>query len=578
MRKIIRVDCEHGTVAEGPVPDVHRGLGGRALTSTIVADEVHPRCHPLDAENKLVIAPGLLAGTSAPSSGRTSVGAKSPLTGTIKESNAGGVPGQMLGRLGIAAIVLENKPKGTAWRLLHVTAQGAILAPADDLKGKGCYEVDQVLAERYGKVGIITIGPAGEMRLAGAGVSMNDMENAPGRFAGRGGLGAVMGSKQIKAIVIDPAGAPGVAMADKARFQAAAKKFSQDVLLKHPVTSQALPAYGTSVLINIINEAGGLPTRNFSSGRFEGAEKISGEAIAETIAARGGKGKTGHPCHPGCVIRCSNIYPDAKGEPIVSCVEYESNWALGANCGIDDLDVVARLIRMCNDVGLDTIEMGATIAVAMEGGVLEFGDAEAAIGLLGEVAKGTALGRLVGSGTAALGKAYGVSRIPVVKGQALPAYDPRAIKGIGVTYATSTMGADHTAGYTITSNILKVGGDLDPLSNDGQVEASRNLQIATAALDSTGLCLFTALAILDSDEALPLVCDMINAMDGSDITVEDVLKLGQQVLGVERDFNKRAGFTNEHDRLPRFFETDPLPPHNVVFDLPPQELDKVHNP
>jgi len=576
MRKILRVDCEQGVVNEAPLPDAYQGLAGRALTSKIVADEVHPRCHPLGPESKLVIAPGLLAGSSAPSSGRSSVGGKSPLTGGIKESNAGGIPGQMLGKLGIAAVVLEGQPKDTSWKLLKISAQGATLEPADDLAGKGCYEVDEVLAERCGKVGIITIGPAGEMRLAGAGISMNDMENKPGRFAGRGGLGAVMGAKGIKAIVVDPTDAPGIELADADKLKAAGKRFAQDILLKHPVTSEALPTYGTAVLINIINEAGGLPTRNFSDGRFEGAEKTSGEAIAETIAKRGGSGKAGHACHPGCVIRCSNIYPDEKGDPIVACLEYESDWALGANCGIDDLDVIAELNRICNDVGVDTIEMGVAIGVAMEAGVVEFGDGKGAIGLLNEVAKGTALGRVIGSGAELVGKAYGVSRVPVTKGQGLPAYDPRSIKGIGVTYATSTMGGDHTAGYAIAPNILKVGGDIDPLSNDGQVDASRNLQIATAALDATGLCLFCAFAILDSDEAVPLICEMVSAVEGKDFTPDDFVGLGTEVLKVERDFNTRAGFSKEHDRLPRFFETEALPPHNVVFDLPPEELDKVH--
>ena len=578
MRKILRVDCEQGTVTEAPMPQNCRGLGGRALSPTIVAHEVHPRCHPLGSENKLVIAPGLLAGTSAPSSGRCSVGGKSPLTGGIKESNAGGIPGQMLGKLGIAAIVLEGTPKDESWKLLKITAQGASIEPADDLAGKGCYEVDEALAGRYGEVGIITIGPAGEMRLASAGVSMNDMENKPGRFAGRGGLGAVMGSKRIKAIVVDPADAPGVALADADRFKAAAQKFARDVLLKHPVTSEALPAYGTAVLVNIINEAGAFPTRNFSTGRFEGAEKISGEAIAERIKERGGAGKTGHPCHPGCIIRCSNIYTNAQGEPVVACLEYESDWALGANCGIDDLDTIAELNRLCNDIGVDTIETGAAIGVAMEAGIMEFGDGPGAIELLKEADKGTPLGRLLGSGAAVLGKAYGVSRVPVVKGQAMPAYDPRAVKGIGVTYATSTMGADHTAGYAVATNIMKVGGDLDPLGNEGQVEGSRNLQIATAALDAAGLCLFAAFAILDSEEAVPLVCEMIGAMEGRDFTPDDFLALGGQVLAVERDFNARAGFSKEDDRLPRFFETEPLPPHGAVFDMVPGELDKVHAP
>ncbi|MBM4083710.1 MAG: aldehyde ferredoxin oxidoreductase, partial [Planctomycetes bacterium] len=323
MADILRVDMTSLTVTHQPVPERYARLAGRALTSQMVADEVPPKCNPLGKDNKLVIAPGLLAGTTAPSSGRTSVGAKSPLTNGIKESNAGGLPGQKMGKLGIKAIVVEGQPQDKTLYVLKVTKDGAQLAPAGELAGMGCYKLNRKLWQAHGKkVGIIAIGPAGEMLLTNAGVSMNDIENGPGRYAGRGGLGAVMGSKGLKAIVIDDRDAPGVPIAEPERFKAAARRFAQDVLLKHPITSQALPTYGTAVLINILNEAGGLPTRNFSSGRFEGAAKVSGEAIAERIKQRGGKGKTGHPCHPGCVIRCSNIYPDEKGKPLVACLEY----------------------------------------------------------------------------------------------------------------------------------------------------------------------------------------------------------------------------------------------------------------
>jgi len=576
MARVVRINMSSKEVREEESPEPLAGLGGRALTSRLVLREVPATCHPLGGANKLVFAPGVLTGTVAPSSGRTSVGAKSPLTGGIKESNAGGVPGQKLAKLGIQALVIEGAPSDHAWSVIEIDAGGVRIVSGKDYAGLGCYELNQRLAEKYGNVGIIAIGPAGEMRLSGAGISMNDMENGPGRYAGRGGLGAVMGSKGVKAIVVDDADAPGVTYADEAAFRAAATRFAKDVLLKHPVTSEALPTYGTAVLINIINEAGGLPTRNFRRGRFEGAEKVSGEMIAEMVKKRGGKGKTGHPCHPGCVIRCSNVYPDENGDEIVACLEYESDWALGPNCGIDDLDAVARLVRACNDLGLDTIEAGVTIGVAMEAGVVEFGDASGAIGLLEEVRNRTPLGHLIGSGAAVFGKAYGVRRVPVVKGQGLPAYDPRSIKGIGVTYATSPMGADHTAGYTIAPNILKSGGYVDPLKPDGQVECSRNLQVATAGLDSAGLCIFTAFAILDIDEGMSLVCEMMHHRLGAPFTADDFTALGKQVLHDELAFNKKAGFTRADDRLPEFFRTEFLPPHNVVFDVPNEQLDLVH--
>ncbi|SFN01076.1 aldehyde ferredoxin oxidoreductase C-terminal domain-containing protein, partial [Thermodesulforhabdus norvegica] len=277
----------------------------------------------------------------------------------------------------------------------------------------------------------------------------------------------------------------------------------------------------------------------------------------------------------GCVIRCSGIFHDKDGHYLTKQPEYETVWANGANCGIDDLDAIAMIDFLCDNYGLDTIEMGATIGVAMEAGIIPFGDAQGAINLLHEVGKGTYLGRILGNGAAVTGKAFGVERVPVVKGQALPAYDPRAAHGIGVTYATSTMGADHTAGYAIAQNILKVGGFVDPLKPEGQVEISRNLQIATAAIDSTGMCLFIAFATLDQPETFQAMLDMINAFYGWNWTADDFMEYGKKILRMEREFNTKAGFTKEHDRLPRFFKVEPLPPHNLTFQVPDEELDKV---
>jgi aldehyde:ferredoxin oxidoreductase len=257
--------------------------------------------------------------------------------------------------------------------------------------------------------------------------------------------------------------------------------------------------------------------------------------------------------------------------------EYETVWAHGGNCGIDDLDAIAMLDRLDDDFGVDTIEMGAAIGVAMEAGVAKFGDAQAAINLVKEVGKGTPLGRILGSGAEVTGKVFGVERIPTVKGQAMPAYDPRGIQGIGVTYATSTMGADHTAGYAVTANILGVGGKVDPLTPEGQVELSRNLQIATAAVDSTGMCLFIAFAVLDQPETFQALIDMINAFYGMELTADGVAELGKSVLKTERDFNERAGFTSKQDRLPEYFIKEELPPHNVTFKVKDEELDQLYN-
>lgn len=571
--KILRVNMTTKEVKVEAVPEKYAALGGRALTSQFVLDEVPPTCEPLGPFNKLIFAPGLLSGTSAPSSGRMSVGGKSPLTGGIKESNVGGVASQKIANLGYKAIVVEGKPAPGELYLLKITEAGAELLPANELKGKGGYETVATLREKYGKkAGVLFIGPAGEMLMAGAGIGVCSTEGTADRYAGRGGLGAVMGSKGLKAIVVDSAKTFDVPVQDKERFKAAAKKFAE-ILQAHPVTGQGLPAYGTNVLMNIINEAGTLPTRNFKYGRFDKANEVGGEKLAEVATARGGKAT--HACHPGCVMRCSNIYilPDGR---TLGKIEYETAWGFGPNLEIGDLDVVAELNYICNDAGLDTIEAACTLGVLAEAGVIPFGDGKAAIEALKEVAKGTPLGRVIGSGATFAGKVYGVTRVPAVKGQGIPAYDPRSCKGNGVTYATTPMGADHTAGYAVTANILKVGGYVDPTKEEGQVDLSRNLQIATAAVDSTGLCLFVAFAVLDNPEGLPTVVEMLNAMYGLSLTADDVVALGKSILKNEREFNALAGFSKQDDRLPEFFYNEELPPHNTRFALK-EELDEVFN-
>jgi aldehyde:ferredoxin oxidoreductase len=577
MDKILRIDmgAEGGPkFFEEPLGE-YTGLGGRMMTSTVVAKEVDPLCHPLSAENKLVISPGLLSGTTAVMSGRISVGCKSPLTGTIKESNAGGQGAQVMARLGYSAVILEGKPKDDKLYKLIINKDGVKIETADDLKLLGNYDTVEKLVGQYGdKITCMTIGSAGERKMCSASIAITDMEVRPTRHCGRGGTGAVMGSKRLKAIIMDDTGCAMRPPKDPDAFKAANKKFVAG-LKKHPVTGEGLPAYGTNILTNVLNEAGAYPTRNFQTGRFEGASKISGETQAALEIERGGVAT--HGCHKGCIIRCSGTFFDKNGRFLTKQPEYETVWAHGANCGIDDLDAIALIDRLDDDYGVDTIEMGATIAVAMEAGIAEFGDAEAAINLVKEVGKGSYLGRILGSGAEIAGRIFGVERVPVVKGQALPAYDPRAVQGIGVTYATTTMGADHTAGYAVTANILGVGGTVDPLKPEGQIELSRNLQIATAAVDSTGMCLFIAFAILDQPETFQALIDLINSFYGLSLTADDVTAMGKTVLTVEKDFNTRAGFSKEHDRLPSFFKKEKLAPHNVTFEVKDEDLDQVYN-
>lgn len=563
------------------VPAKYAHLGGRGLTSTIVHDEVPPLCHPLGPNNKLVLAPGIVTGTAAPTSARVSVGAKSPLTGGIKESNAGTSWAQHIADMQIKAVVVEGQAKGYHMALITWDEQAGKpkveFMPANEYAGKDLYEVFPQLYAKFGnKVSIAGTGNAGEFGYGNSGVVFNDMAGRPSRYSGRGGMGAVMASRGLKFIVADPKGAPGVAIKDKALFDEGRKKLI-DALRTHDITKPkgGLNTYGTAVLINILNEAGGLPTRNFSSGRFEGAAKIAGEAIFEGNKQRLGKELYNHACSPGCIIQCSNTWHKPDGSEHVSCVEYESDWSLGANCGIDNLDDIAELVRLCNAYGLDTIETGTTLAVAMEAGVINFGDGKGAINLVHEMGKGTPMGRILGGGTAFAGKAFGLTRVPTVKGQSMPAYEPRVIKGIGITYATTTMGADHTAGYTIAPEILGVSGKVDPLSPEGKAALSRAFQATTAFIDSTGHCLFIAFAILDIASGFEGMMEECNGVLGTNWKSEDAAKLGAEILKVERAFNEAAGIGKEADRMPEFMKYEPLPPHNVVWDMPNTALDSV---
>ncbi|TFG07695.1 MAG: aldehyde ferredoxin oxidoreductase [Promethearchaeota archaeon] len=573
-KRILRVDMSKLEAKFEDFPEEYAALGGRALTSTIVAKEVPPDCHPLGKNNKLVFAPGIVTGSPAPTSGRLSVGGKSPLTGGIKEANAGTSFGQNLGRLRIAAIIIEGQQEGEDYYILKIDKDGVEFINANKWVGMGLYKAYNQLHKEFGdKVGISGTGIAGELLGGSSGVCFNDLEGRPSRYAGRGGLGAVMASKGLKFIIVDDSGAPGVEIADNDRFKAGTKAL-RDALMSHDVTKPggALSSYGTDVLINIINEAQGLPQRNFSAGQDDRAANLSGERKAELIKERGGVRP--HPCSPGCIIQCSEVWTKPGGKDPVGVLEYESVWALGCNCAIYDLDTVGELNRACNDLGLDTIEAGDTIAVAMEGGLVKFGDGKGALKLMDEIRKKTPTGRILANGTAFTGQAFGVTRVPVVKGQSLPAYDPRAIKGIGVTYATTPMGADHTAGYAIATEIMGVGGQADPRDTK-KSELSRNLQAATAVVDSTGYCLFTAFAILDIPEGLAGMVESVNGVLGTNLTVDDVGNIGMSIIKTEMEFNEKAGFTKEHDRLPEFLRKEPLPPSNEVFNVPEEELDKV---
>ena len=591
--KLLRINMSDLSHNWEDLPNEYETLAGRALTSTIIAKEVDPTCDPLREKNKIVISPGLLAGTLAPSSGRLSIGAKSPLTGGIKEANAGGITGQKIGRLGIRAIVIEGKPNADIndWYTIIIKKESCEIKKTNEYAGKGLYElISKVWEDFSSKPGIIGCGIAGQRLSPAAGVFGNNINNTdPGRYAARGGLGAVFGSKRVVAVITDDTGGERPEPKNKEDFENYRKKFTA-ALMNHPITGRlkddngelfgGLKNYGTSIFMNLINEAGGLPTRNFKRGNFMDAAKVSGEAIHDLVDEMKKKfgdsaeGLYGHPCHPGCVIACSNAIPNENtGKRIVAPLEFESIWAFGPNLGIGDLKVIAELTRLCNDLGLDTIETGVTLGVIMEADLIKFGDGKAAIEALKLVYdEKSALGRLCCSGASNTGKVLGITRVPSVKGQSIPAYDPRHIRGMGVTFASTPMGADHTAGYTILAEIMGLKGFITDPRLVKKAALSRTFQTTSAYIDASGYCLFIAFSILDDDDAMAGMVGTVNSFLGQEITVGNY---GTDILRKEIDFNKRAGFTDKDNRLPEFFYNEPVPPHNVVFEVPDKEIKNV---
>ena len=563
---IWRINVRTQEFTREPVPDSWEHLGGRALLARILIDENVATCDPLGPTNKLVFAVGLMVGHMLSSTDRISIGAKSPLTGGIKEANAGGRTGLQLSHLGIKALIIEDTPSQDGFWILHLSAEGARFERADEFVGLGVYEVAPPLLERYGdKVAIALIGPGGEMRMASSGIQNLDKDRAPTRIAARGGMGAVMANKGLKAIVIDGSTGEKPPIHNMKAFREAKKAFTK-ALMAHPQT-KTYADYGTAAMTLMCNSFGALPTKNFSSGQFQGAENISGETMRQTMLKRGGDCETTHACMAGCTIRSSNVYGDENGNPIVSPLEYETIGLMGSNLGIDDLDVIARMNYEVSDMGLDTIEIGAALGVAAEAGLMEFGNGERAMELIQEIRQGTPLGRVLGGGAALTGKVYGIERVPVAKGMAMSAYDPRTIKGTGVTYATSPQGADHTCGLTIRAKI-------DHLDPKGQVEVSRISQINMAGYDTLGACLFAGFGYGTVPNT---ISQLLNARYGWQ-TGNDILQvLGRETLQLEREFNRLAGFTNTDDRLPEWMTREQLPPMNAVFDVPEEELDDLFN-
>ena len=566
MEWIVRVDTKTGRIVKEKASPEEMRWGGRLLISKFLLREVSPTCDPLGRYNKLIVAPGLLGDSSVTTTGKFSVGGKSPLTHGVKESDVGGEAGRKIAALGIKALVLEELPDKPTTAVLKVALDRIELIDMPELKGRLVSETILMLRERFGKqAGIMCIGPAGEMKMGGAGVAVSGPQDIQVRYAARGGLGAVMGSKGVKAIVVDDTGAPPEPVFDAALLREAGKALVQGIMADPKTENRH--KYGTPAVLTLCNEIGILPTRNFSTGSFEKAGEICGDKVAELIAERGGEGRSGTPCVRGCVISCSNVFPDATGKKTVASIQYENIALLGSNCGIGNLDDIAELDDLCNQVGVDAIETGAAIGVAMEAGVIAFGDAEGAKDLVRQIGWGTWLGRILGNGVVVTGKVLGVRRVPAIKGQAIAAYDPRALKGNGVTYVTSPMGADHTAG-----NLLETAKTVNPLGIENQVENSRKLQIRAAILDTMGLCLFTRPPFTKNPD---LFLPLLKGRYGWDLAYADVQRMGLDVLETEREFNRRSGAGEEFNDMPEFMREEPLPPMNSVYDVPMEEMQRI---
>lgn len=572
--QVWRVNVREQSLNLEPVPDSWKRLGGRGLLARILLDEVDAKCDPLGPQNKLIFAPGLLVGHMLSSNDRISVGGKSPLTGGIKEANAGGRTGLHMTHMGIHALIIQDMPRDDGYWVLHLSLNGAKWEKADDpslfsgqsLVGLGVYATAPRLIEKYGdKVAIAMIGPGGEMRMKAAGIQNLDKDRIPSRIAARGGLGAVMGSKGLKAIVFDHAGGQKPPIVDPEAFKVAQKDYTKAVM-EHP-QSITYRDYGTAAMAQMTQAFAALPTRNFSKGTFEHVENISGETLREFTLTRGKPSDPSHACMAGCTIKCSNVFGGEDGKVIVSPLEYETIGLMGTNVEINSLDSIGRLNWHVNDLGLDSIEIGGSLGVAAEAGLMRWGSEEDAQKLIDEIRAGTELGHTLGDGALAVGQKYGIERVPVVKGQSMSAYEPRSIKGTGVTYATTPQGADHTCGLTIRAKI----NHLDPTA---QRDASLNAQLNMAGYDTIGACIFAGFGYAATPDGV--IKRLLKARYGWDDLPDNILQaLGKETIKMEREFNKRAGFTAKDDRLPEWMMKEAIPENGAVFDVSDEVLDHI---
>jgi aldehyde:ferredoxin oxidoreductase len=554
MRTYYDIQLDDRTIAKRQLEGEAVVKAGRYLIAKTLLDLGAASVDPLSPKNPLIFSAGPFAGTSFSNANRTSVGCKSPLTGGVKEANAGGTFSYGLGQLKIAGFTLLGASPG--WVVIHFKKDGSIVFDdAAPYLGKGNFEANDMLHARYGKkVTVALCGPVGEYQGLLGGIAISDKDGRPSRLAARGGVGAVMGAKKVKAIVVDLDKAPP--FHESKKVNASIKDYAK-MLQADGVVQNFYAKIGTMGMADVQNQMGGLPVRNFSAGRQADVAagekfKMGGDYIGQLNTSRGGEQT--HACMPGCVIQCSNVYHDANGKEVVSPVEYETLGLLGTNCGISDPDDLAQLNYVANDLGVDTIELGAMLAVLMEARLGKFGDVKFMTDCLVEIRKGTDNGRLWAQGTARVGEHYKISRVPVIKKQAISAYDPRVVEATGISMMATAQGADHTAGNLPRLKTREM--DLESLVSQSLLHQTR-----VAANDSLGLCIFGMTVTNPNTEFL---ANAINAAHGTTLTPAFFEALGRDALRLEMEFNRQAGFTEKDDELPAFFYTEALPPTNHV--------------
>jgi len=544
--RILRVNLSSRTIGEIPYRSRWKEhyLGGRGLGVRLVFDLVDPATEPLSEENAIVLAAGPLTGSGMPLGSRYSVIAKSPLTGTLSSSSSGGFFGTELRRAGVDAVVVEGKSIAPVY--LWIQDGECEIRDASPYWGmttdRTIEEIQSDLAEP--KARIACIGPAGE-RLTRIAAIMNDH----GRAAGRGGMGAVFGSKRLKAIaVLGDGQIPRRNPEEFSRIRNAIR----EKIGKSGMNTGGLRRFGTAASMNLINEAHLLPTRNFQASHFDGAEAVSGERMRETLVDRV------TACY-SCSVACGRETRagDLKGHG----PEYETLWAFGPDCGVSNLAAIAQANYLCNELGLDTISTGSTIACAMElssrgyiGEKIRFGDERAIVDLVRLIGYREGIGDALAEGSFRFASAAGHPELSMsVKGQELPGYDPRGLQGQGLEYATSVRGACHVYGNMVYPEVFGIPVKLDPSVDEGKAGWVKRLQDLAAALDSAGICLFTFRALSVADYSA-----MVAAVTGRAMGEESLLQAGERIWNLQRLFNNKAGFSTKDDTLPPRLMEEPI--------------------